>query len=168
MSLALVVAAAENGVIGRDNGLPWRLPGDLKQFRRLTTGKPVIMGRRTFESIGRALPERLNIVVSRQPGYREPGILVVPTFEEAVRAGREAAAPGMVEVMVIGGADIYRQALPLADRIYLTEVHARVDGDTHLPAVDWTEWREVSRELHPAGPGHSHDYSFVVLDRAEM
>lgn len=167
MMLALIVAAAENGVIGRDNALPWHLPEDLKYFRRTTIGKPVIMGRRTFESIGKALPERLNIVVSRSPGVSAPDVLVVSTLDAALAAARTAATGDLDEALVIGGAQLYRAALPLARRIYLTEVHAAVEGDTFLPPVDWDKWREARRETHTADQRHAHDFSFVIYERTE-
>lgn len=166
MRLSLVVAVAQNGVIGRDNAMPWRLPGDLKRFKAITMGKPIIMGRKTFESIGRPLPGRVNIVLSRDPGFKPDRVRVVRDFASAVElAGAAAAAGGVSEIMVIGGAAIYRLALPEADRIYLTQVHDAPEGDTNFPALDAADWVEVSRERHPAGPGDSCDCSFVVMDR---
>ena len=167
MQLAVIVAAAENGVIGRNNALPWHISADLQYFKRVTLGKPVIMGRKTFESIGRPLPGRTNIVISRDPGYVAEGVRVVGSLEEARRLASDVALiDGAREAMVIGGAEIYRHALPLADRLYLTRVHAEVEGDTLLPAVDWTQWREVSRERHAAQAPNPFDYSFVVYERA--
>lgn len=167
MRLSLIVAAAENGVIGRGNQLPWHLPADLKHFRSLTLGKPIIMGRRTFDSIGKPLPGRLNIVISRQAGLELAGLSVAGTLQEALRVARAgAAAEGVEEILVIGGAEIYRQTLPLADRIYITKVHAEVSGDTRFPAVDWDQWREIEREFHAADDSGQPDYSFVVYDRA--
>ncbi len=164
--LSLVVAVAENGVIGRDNGLPWRLPGDLQYFKRITMGKPLIMGRKTFESIGRPLPGRTNIVVTRDPAWTAEGVVVANSLPRAVDLAQEVAATGGAgEVMVIGGAEIYAAALPRADRIYLTEVHAAVDGDARLPRLDRAEWREVSRERRVAAAGDQFDYSFVVFER---
>lgn len=160
MRISLIAALAENGIIGKDNALPWRLPADLKHFRRITTGHPVIMGRRNYESIGRPLPERRNIVMTRRPGYSAPGCTVVASLEAAL-----AAARGAPETFVIGGAEIYAQTLCLAERLYLTLVHARVAGDTVFPALDWTEWRETSRERHEADARHSYAYSFVTLER---
>jgi dihydrofolate reductase len=166
VKLCLVVAVAENGVIGRDNALPWRLSGDLKRFRAITMGKPLIMGRRTSESIGRPLPGRTSIVVTRDTGFRADGVVVAHDLPAAMAAAEEAArATGASEIMVIGGAAIYESALPLADRIYLTEVHAAPDGDTRFPKLGAGEWHEVSREFHPADPGESSDCSFVILDR---
>jgi dihydrofolate reductase len=160
MRVSLIVAAADNGVIGDANALPWRLPDDLKRFRRLTTGHPVIMGRRSYESIGRPLPERTNIVVTRRDAYAAPGCLVAHTLDAAFRLGAAAA-----EVFVIGGAELYAQSLMRADRIYLTEVHAHVDGDTFFPALDRTHWRETEREYHAADARHAHAFSFVTLER---
>jgi dihydrofolate reductase len=166
VKLALIVAASENGVIGRENALPWHLPEDLRHFRRLTMGKPIIMGRRTFESIGRPLPGRTNIVITRNTRLDAPGVRVVSTLEEALDLGSSIArADEMTEMLVIGGAEIYRAALPRAHRLYLTEVHAQVTGDVKLPPVDWTQWRECSRERHGSGGSNPYDYSFVVFDR---
>jgi dihydrofolate reductase len=164
--IALVVAVAENGAIGRGGDLPWRLSSDLKQFRRLTLGKPVIMGRRTFESLGRVLDQRVNIVMTRDPDFNVPGVVVARSFEEALEQGREAAVQaGVDEIMVIGGEDVFRAALPLAGRIYLTEVHARPEADTWFPSFDASVWREVSREAHAPGPKDDHAFSFVLLER---
>jgi dihydrofolate reductase len=155
-----VVAMAANGVIGRDGGLPWRLPDDLKRFKAITMGKPLLMGRRTFESLGRPLPGRANIVLTRDRGWSAPGCRVVHSLDEAV-----AAAGGAAELMVIGGAEIYSLAWPRLDGLELTEVHAEVDGDTRLDGFDPAEWREVARELHPADERHALAFSFVTLER---
>lgn len=168
MRLSLIVAVAENGVIGCDNGLPWRLTGDLRRFKEITMGKPVIMGRRTFESIGRPLPGRCNIVLSRDPSFRPDGVTVAGDFPSARGAAeKDAQRSGATEIMVIGGAGVYRLAVPLAGRIYLTEVHAAVDGDTVFPAYDKSDWIERSRARQPAASGDTADYSFVMLDRKE-
>jgi len=160
--IALIAAVAENGVIGRAGGLPWRLSGDLKHFKAVTLGKPVVMGRKTFQSIGKPLPGRTNIVVTRDPDFRADGIETVPDLAAALERAQEiAGADG--EVMVIGGGDVYRQALPSADRLYLTEVHAAPDGDAHFPAFDRAGWREASRTRHQE---NGTAYSFVVLERA--
>ncbi len=156
--VAIVVAMAENRVIGRDGGLPWRLPADMSRFRALTMGKPIVMGRRTHESIGRALDGRRNIVVSRRPDYRVPGCTVAPSFEAALEA-----ASGAAEVAVVGGAGLYEQALPVAARIHLTLVHARVDGDVRFPRIDPAAWREVSRTERRADARNRHDVSFIEL-----
>lgn len=156
--ISLVVAVARNGVIGRDADLPWRLPDDLRHFKAITLGKPVVMGRRTFESIGRPLPGRENRVVSRRPGFELPGCRSFARLEDAL-AGPEP------EVMVIGGGQIYAAALPLAQRLYLTEVDAEVEGDTRFPELDAGAWREVSREEHAADERHAHAFRFRLLER---
>jgi dihydrofolate reductase len=158
--ILLVVAVAENGVIGKDNALLWRLPDDLKQFKAVTMGKPVIMGRKTYDSIGKPLPGRTNIVISRQPGLRIEGCTVVDSLDAAFDA-----AGSVPDIAVIGGADIYRQALPLANVIYLTEVHAAFHGDVTFPALSPDEWRETSRVPHPADERHAYAFTFVTLQR---
>lgn len=167
MKLALIVAMAENRVIGINNNLPWHLSEDLKYFKRVTLGKPIIMGRKTFESIGRPLPGRTNIVVTRNPDYQAEGIRVV----HSIKAAKELAdsicfIDGMNEAMVIGGAELYAQALPEADRIYLTQVHAEVHGDAWFPEFEWNQWRQVAREDFKAVEPNPYDYSFIVLDKA--
>jgi dihydrofolate reductase len=167
MLISLVVAVAENGVIGRGGGLPWRLSSDLKTFRRLTMGKPLIMGRRTFQSLKKPLDGRDNIVVTRDEGFRPAGAMLEPSFEKALaRALTCATARGTDEIMVIGGADVFAAALPAAGRIYKTEVHGRPEGDTFLPEIDWGEWREVSREALPRGERDDFAATFTVLERA--
>jgi dihydrofolate reductase len=157
---------SSNGVIGRNNALPWRLAGDLSHFKRVTLGKPVLMGRKTWESIGRPLPGRANIVITRQDGYVAEGAQVVKTFDEAVELATGIAGDaGAGELMVIGGAEIYRLALPRAARLYVTEVHAEVEGDTFFPAWDRSEWTEVDRQRAPTAAGDTCDYSFVVYER---
>ncbi len=141
--VSLIVAVAANGVIGAKNRLPWHLPADLRFFKATTMGRPVIMGRRTFESIGRALPGRTNVVVTRRPELALPGCIMADSLDAAYRA---AGATG--EVFVIGGAELFREALAHADRLYLTEIHAAFEGDVHFPAVDRSQWREASREVH--------------------
>jgi dihydrofolate reductase len=164
--IAFVVAAATNGVIGRDGALPWRLPSDLKRFRALTLGKPVIMGRKTYLSIGKPLDGRDNIVLSRQPAFRPPGVAVVAEIGEAVQLGRRLAAQkGVDEVAIIGGAEVFRAALPLTDRIYLTSVKATPPGETWLPQFDPQTWQEVAREAMPKGPRDQYCADFIVLER---
>ncbi|MHA7815915.1 MAG: dihydrofolate reductase [Pseudohaliea sp.] len=164
--LAMIVAAAQNDVIGRDNALPWRLPEDLRYFRRVTMGKPVIMGRRTFDSIGRPLPGRCNIVVTTNPAFEAEGVRVVHGLEEALAVAAEVAeADGVEEVMLIGGARLYALALPRVERIYLTRVHGDIPGDVVLPPVDWAQFREVAREEHAACGENPWAYSFLVYDR---
>jgi len=161
--ITLVVAADEAGGIGKDGGLPWRLPGDLAFFKRVTMGHPLIMGRKTHESIGRSLPGRRNVVVTRDPGYRPFGDAATAASLDAALALAAQADPA--EAMVIGGAEIFRQALPMAERIYLTRVHATFDADTHLPALDLGTWAERWREDHAADARNPHAYSFLLLQR---
>jgi dihydrofolate reductase len=162
--ISFVVARADNGVIGRDNALPWHLPADLRHFKRLTVGKPVVMGRRTFDSIGKPLPGRHNIVLTRDPTWRADGVTVVSNLAEAIAAAGLDPKTRADEVAIIGGAAVYAQALPIATRIHLTEVHAAPDGDTRLPAFDPARWRETTREDHPAEDDRPA-YSFVTLER---
>jgi dihydrofolate reductase len=158
-----LVAAAENGVIGRDNALPWRLPDDLKRFKALTLGKPILMGRKTFDSIGKALPGRTNLVLTRSALWRAPEVLVVGSIAEALE--RAGTAP---ELIVIGGAQVFALTLALVERIYLTRVHAQVSGDTHLPPLDPTAWREVERQEHAADERNPYAMTFSVLERAQV
>ena len=158
--VSIVVATDEHGGIGLGGRLPWHLPHDLKRFKALTMGKPIVMGRRTFDSIGRALPGRVNIVVSRQSGLGIDGCVVVPSLEAALEAAGEAD-----ETCVIGGAEIYRLALPLAGTLHLTRVHATVGADTFFPVIDAAQWEEISRDDCPADDRHAYPYSFVTLRR---
>jgi dihydrofolate reductase len=158
--ISLIVAMAQNGVIGRDNSLPWRLPEDLKRFRACTLGKPILMGRRTFESIGRPLPERTNLVLTRDRGWSAHGVIVVHSVEEAL-----AQAGSSDELVAVGGAQIYRLVLPFARRIYLTHVHADVPGDTTFPEFDSTQWADVEYSSHPADGEHAYPLTFVTLER---
>ncbi|WMD20094.1 dihydrofolate reductase [Achromobacter seleniivolatilans] len=158
-SLTLIVAYSTNRVIGRDNALPWKLPGDLAHFKRSTLGHPIIMGRKTWDSLGRPLPGRSNIVISRNPDFHAAGAILAPTLEAAI------AACGDVEhAYVIGGAQIYAQALPLARRVLATEVHAQVDGDAFFPLLPAFEWKETARESQAAENGY--EYDFVTYERA--
>ena len=150
-------------MIGRDNDLPWRLPADRKHFRRTTLGKPVIMGRLTWESIGKPLDRRTNSVVTRDRHYSAPGCRVVHSFEEAL-----ATAEPADEVMVVGGSQIYALALPLADRVYLTRVEAEVEGDSFFPDLPATEWRETERREAPADDQNPHPLTFLTLDRIHL
>jgi dihydrofolate reductase len=164
--IALVVAAARNGVIGRDGQLPWHLPTDLKRFRKITLGKPMIMGRKTYDSIGRPLDGRDTIVVTRQVGFRPNGVHATGSIEEALALGhRLAEARGADEVAVIGGAEIFRQTLTRADRIYLTLVRAEPPGDTRFATPDPAIWRETAREPMVRGPDDEFPAEFIVLDR---
>ncbi len=164
--IALVVAVAENDVIGWQGGLAWHQSSDLKFFRKVTMNKPLIMGRKTFESIGKPLDGRDNIVVTRNTSFQAPGILIAANLEDALVLAREKArARGADEISVIGGAQIYELTLPVADRIYLSEIHYSPDGDTFFPRINKAQWREISRERHAAGAKDAADYSFVVLER---
>lgn len=164
--VVLVVAVAENGVIGADGGLPWRLSSDLKHFRKVTMGKPVVMGRKTFESIGKPLSGRDNIVITRQPDYRGEGVRVAADVDAAMAlAGAAAERLGAEEICVIGGGEVYRQTLEIADRIYLTEVHMCADGDTRFPDLDRARWAETSRRQCAAGEKDSAAFSIVTLER---
>ncbi len=160
MKLSIIVAMAANGVIGRDNELPWHLPADLQHFKQTTMGKPILMGRKTFESIGRPLPGRTNIVITRDDSYTAQGCVVVTSIEDALKA-----AAGHDEVMVIGGAELYRQVLPEAKTIYLTRIHESFEGDTRFPEIRNTEWHQVERVDHEADEKNPYDYSFIRLDR---
>ena len=159
-AVSIIVATDEQGGIGRNGALPWRLPEDLRRFKALTMGKPVIMGRKTFDSIGRPLPGRHNIVVSRQAGLNVDGCTVVDSFAAALAAAGEAP-----EVCVIGGAEVYAPALPLADTLHLTRVHATVAADAFFPPLDAADWEELAHVEHPADDHHVHAMSFVTLRR---
>lgn len=162
MTISLIVAIAENGVIGRDGGLPWRLPDDLKRFKALTMGHPMLMGRKTWESLGaRPLPGRRHLVLTRQAGYRATGAEVVHTVDEALAL----LGDGDDELFVIGGAELYRLCLPRASRLYLTRVHASPAGDTSLPDLELGAWRLISQEYHPADERHPLAFSFCHYDR---
>jgi dihydrofolate reductase len=164
--IAFVVAVAENGVIGRDGQLPWRLPTDLKRFRKLTLGKPVIMGRKTYDSIGKPLDGRDIIVVTRQRAFDARGVRVAASVEAAIALGRQLAAGcGVDEVMIIGGEEIFRTALAHTQRIYLTLVHATPAGDTRFEVPGGPAWRETAREPMPQGPNDQYAADFIVLDR---
>lgn len=159
--VALVVAVSRNGIIGRDGGLPWHISSDLKRFKEITMGKPVIMGRKTWESLPKKpLPGRQNIVITRQRGFAAAGADVVADEQQALAAAGDAA-----EVSVIGGGEIYRLFWPLVDRLYLTEVDLDVEGDTHFPALSPEEWREVGREVHPRAERDSASFVLRILDR---
>ena len=158
--VSLIVAMAQNGVIGRANGLPWRLPEDLRRFKASTMGKPILMGRKTFESIGRPLPGRLNIVLTRAADWSAAGVTVVHTIEAALAAAGDAA-----ELMVIGGAEVYQLVMPFARRIYLTHVHAEVVGDTFFPAFDPAQWVDLECEAYPADERNAYPLTFMTLER---
>ncbi|MCL6269225.1 dihydrofolate reductase [Sansalvadorimonas sp. 2012CJ34-2] len=164
MKIAMIAAVAENNAIGIDNKLPWYLPGDLRYFKAVTMGKPIIMGRKTFESLKRPLPGRTNIVMTRDESFYHEGVRVVRSLEEAVSLAESIAMiDGASEVMVIGGEQIYRQALPKAERLYLTKVSQSFAGDAFFPALEETEWQEKAREDHETDEGLK--YSYQVMDR---
>ncbi|GAA5443092.1 IS1595 family transposase ISSsu9 [Microbulbifer sp. NBRC 101763] len=164
-SIALIAAIARNGAIGKNNELPWRISGDLQFFKRTTMGKPVVMGRKTYESIGRPLPGRVNIVITRNRDWAAEGVEVVDSLESALDlAGERASLAGVAELMVIGGAQVYRQALPMAARLYITEVDADVEGDAFFPEID-DSWVEVVRECYPASDKNEYNYALVQYDR---
>ncbi|TDR88110.1 dihydrofolate reductase [Enterovirga rhinocerotis] len=166
LPLVAVVAVAENGVIGRENDLPWRLRTDLRRFRAITMGKPLIIGRRNWDSIGRPLPGRDIIVMTKRRDFAAEGVDVVHGWGEARRRAAEIAArTGAAEAIVGGGAEIYRLAMPEIDALRLTRVHARPEGDVHFPAYDERGFREVFREEHPAGPQDDHAFTFIDLVR---
>jgi dihydrofolate reductase len=166
VKISLIVAAAENRCIGINNNLPWYLPEDLKYFKRVTLGKPVIMGRKTFDSIGKPLPGRTNIVITHNKHYSRDGIKVATSLDDALKIAEAVAlVDGQEEVMVIGGAGIYHLCLPRADRLYYTRVHASVDGDAFFPEVNWNEWKLTAQEDHPASGNNPYHYSFCVYKR---
>lgn len=159
MKIAQVVAMSRNRVIGRDNALPWHAPEDLKRFKRLTTGRPVIMGRKTYASIGRPLPNRLNIVITRDRDFHAEGVVNAYTVEEALRLASESMLGDTA--MVIGGAQIFELTLPMTQTIHLTEIDLDIEGDTFFPPLDPAQWREVARERHPGPP----PMSFITIER---
>lgn len=166
VKVAAIVAVASNGVIGRNNQLPWYLPNDLKYFKATTMGKPVIMGRKTFESIGKPLPGRTNIVVTGNTSYQAEGVRVVYSVSEALKLAESVAiVEGAKEVMVIGGARLYAEVMPQVERLYLTEVKADVEGDAYFDELDMTDWLEHSREDFSAEGPNPYNYSFVVYNR---
>lgn len=168
MRLSMIVAQAQNRVIGRQNKLPWYLPGDLKYFKQVTMGKSVIMGRKTYESIGKPLPGRLNVVITRDTSYQLEGAKVVHSLAEAVDLSEsQAFIDGADEAMVIGGEQIYAQALPLVERLYVTQVHADVEGDAFFPELLLSDWAELGRDDFQAEGPNPYDYSFVVYQRAK-
>lgn len=163
MALSIIVAVAENGVIGNAGALPWRLPDDLKRFKSLSLGKPIVMGRKTYDSIGRPLPGRTNIVVSRQAGLQIEGCVVVNSVDAAI-----AAAGAAGEIMLIGGAELFRRTLPAVNTIYLTRVHANVPGDTFFSELDARQWHETIVASHPADERHAYAFTFIDLHRASL
>lgn len=166
VTTSLIVAVARNGVIGRDGQLPWRMPSDLKTFRRLTMGKPIVMGRKTFQSIGRPLDGRDNIVITRDPHFAADGVTVFNSVTEALVLARSLARTnGTDEVMVIGGADIFAATLPDAQRVYWTEIEGEPAGNVTFPPLDTAEWHEASREALPRGPRDEFDAVLKIYER---
>jgi len=165
MIVSAIVATAKNNIIGKDNDIPWYLPADLKYFKKTTLHHHIIMGRNSFESIGRPLPKRTNIVVTRNPFYVATGCIVVHSIEEGLEIAQNNEE---TEAFIIGGAQIYKQSMDLWDRLYLTEVDLEVEGDTAFPELDPSAWKEVSREAHAADEKNEHDYVFRVLERREL
>lgn len=162
MIISAIVAIDQNRAIGKDNEIPWYLPADLKYFKKTTIGKPVIMGRKSFDSIGRPLPKRTNIVISRNPFFIASGILVFSNIEEALS---QAAEDNVEEVFIIGGGTIYEATQEIWDRLYITEVEFKSDGDVFFPSISSEEWTEISREKHLADEKNAYNYSFIVYDR---
>ncbi|MEM1039016.1 MAG: dihydrofolate reductase [Pseudomonadota bacterium] len=168
MDIVIVVAVAKNGVIGMEGGMPWRLSTDLKRFKALTLGKPMIMGRKTFDSIGRPLPGRTSIVVTRDTDWQSPGVVAIDSLDKALAAAAEiAAADGVNEICVVGGGEIYRQTLNQATRLCVTEVDAEPEGDTTFPQIDHVQWTKVSSESVPPGENDSAATSYTVYERQD-
>ena len=168
LPVAIIVAVADKGVIGRGNALPWDLPDDLQHFKRTTMGRPIIMGRKTYESIGRPLPGRLNIILTRDSAWQTPDVSVATSIEQAIEiAEGQALIDGADSVMVIGGAEVYRQALPFTSRVFLTRVHGNVHGDAFFDLDQIASWRELSRIEVSAGGRNSHDFSVIELENTQ-
>lgn len=168
MRTVIIAAVADNGVIGQGGVMPWRLKSDMQHFRELTFGKPVVMGRKTYDSLHiKPLPGRTNIVVTRDKGYTAPGVLIATSLEAALQAARGDAMRRGSDIMVIGGAEIYAQAMPLADWLEITQVHMKPDGDTRFPEIDPAMWRETTRTEHPRGEGDDHAFATVRYERGQ-
>jgi dihydrofolate reductase len=159
--ISAIVAMTENRVIGYQNQLPWHLPADLQHFKAITSGHPILMGRKTFESIGRPLPNRTNIILTRDSAYQKPGCKIVASVGDALAL----ATLDHTEIFIIGGAEIYRQFLPFTTRLYITLVHEDFTGDTYFPIIDLSEWKEMKREAHTADEANHYPYSFLLLER---
>lgn len=162
MKLSIIVAVAENRVIGRDNQLIWHLPKDLKQFKNLTTGHPIIMGRKTFESIGKPLPNRTSIIISRNTNFAVEGCIVVNSLEDAILEAQKIESE---EAFIIGGAEIYKIAMPLSDKIYLTRVYHNFEGDTFFPVIDLDIWQETKRLINEVDEKNLYEFDFIELER---
>ena len=160
MVISIIVAISENGIIGREMDLPWHISADLKRFKALTMGHHIVMGRKTYESIGRLLPGRTTVIITRQSDYQIPGAIVVNSVKQAL-----AVAADDLETFIVGGSQIYNLALPLVDTLYITRVHADVEGDTRLDAIDWSAWECESSERHSADEKNNHEYSFEIYRR---
>ncbi|WP_338875558.1 dihydrofolate reductase [Spirosoma sp. SC4-14] len=173
MKISLIAAVAQNGVIGRENDMPWHLPDDFAFFKRKTSHHPIIMGRKSLDALGKPLPNRTNIVITRNPDFLAPGVVVVHTLDEAINEAKKtietqndaASEHRPDEIFVIGGGEIYAMALPIATTLYLTEIHASVDGDACFPTFNTDEWQEVSRRPHPADERHAFSFDFVTYER---
>lgn len=161
MNISIIVAAAENNVIGKDNDMPWRLSADLKRFKKLTMGHHIIMGRKTFESIGKPLPGRTSVIITRNKDYKQDGCIVVHSLQEALQTISDE------EVFIIGGGEIYNIAFPMANKLYLTRVHVSLEGDTCIPEVDET-WKEVEREDFQKDEKNQYDYSFIDYANSDI
>ena len=165
MHISMIVAMGENRGIGKDGGMPWHMPADLRHFKKITMGKPIIMGRRTYESIGKPLPGRSNIIVTRDPAFKVDGAIVANSFKDGLHQALEAAKKdGVDEVMVIGGATLYEAFMPHARKLYITEIKSIFDADTHFPALEFG-WEECAREVHGADKDNPYDYDFVELKK---
>lgn len=165
MKISLIAAAAENNVIGRDNDLPWKLPNDMKHFVRTTKGHCILMGRKNLESFGRLLPKRTNILLTRDQTYKFEGAEIFYDLQKAIDFAKEI---GEEELMVIGGGEIYRQCMPFADRIYLTRVHAEIEGDVYFPELDAAFWELKTEEFHDKDEKHNYSFTFQVFERVEI
>jgi dihydrofolate reductase len=163
MIISMIAAVAENGVIGKDNDLPWYLPDDLKYFKNTTKGHYILMGRKCYESFGKPLPNRTNVVITRNDNYNDDGITVVHSLEEGLELAKQG---GETEVFICGGSQIYAPGMDMADKIYLTRVHASVDGDVYFPPMDEGKWKLVSSEKHSKDEKHAYDFTFLVYERA--
>ena len=164
MIISIIVAMGNNQVIGIKNALPWKLPADMEHFRQKTWGKPVIVGQKTFESIGKALPERINIVLTLDKNFQAPGCIVAYSIEEALQIAKDK---GVKEIMIIGGVSIYKQFLPLADRLYLTVIEGDFEGDAYFPEFDYDDWKEVERIENEPDKDNPYKYSFITLEKAK-
>lgn len=166
MIISAIVALGKNNVIGRNNALPWNLPADLRHFKELTKGKPIIMGSKTFESIGKALPQRDNIVLTMDSDYKAPGCKLANSLQQALQLAEQSEmGKASGEAMICGGASVYRQLLPLTNRMYLTFIEHDFEGDTYFPEFDKTEWQETERKAHKADTQNPYDYCFITLER---